>query len=86
MVLAGDDMAAKRRTRRGTAIPGAGATKDGRRQPDASPDASINFDHYRAVAQKTEAAELDFVFIVDGVLPRQDAGGRPPPDALLKPE
>jgi hypothetical protein len=58
-------MSAMRELRLGTTIHGAGATKYGWRQEGVAPDASISFAHYAAVAQKAEAAELDFVFIVD---------------------
>jgi alkanesulfonate monooxygenase SsuD/methylene tetrahydromethanopterin reductase-like flavin-dependent oxidoreductase (luciferase family) len=58
-------MSAKRELRLGTTIHGAGATKYGWRQEGVAPDASICFAHYAAVAQKAEAAKLDFVFIVD---------------------
>jgi len=55
----------KRKLRLGTTIHGAGATKYGWRQPGVAPDASISLAHYTEVAQKAEAAKLDFVFIVD---------------------
>ncbi len=58
-------MSSKRQLRLGTTIHGAGATKYGWRQPGLAPDASINFDHYREVAQKAEGAKFDFAFIVD---------------------
>jgi FMN-dependent oxidoreductase (nitrilotriacetate monooxygenase family) len=58
-------MPAKRQLRLGTTIHGAGATKYGWRQPGVPPDASISLAHYTGVAQKAEAAKLDFVFIVD---------------------
>jgi FMN-dependent oxidoreductase (nitrilotriacetate monooxygenase family) len=58
-------MPAKRQLRLGTTIHGAGATKYGWRQPGLAPDASISLAHYTSVAQKAEAAKLDFVFIID---------------------
>jgi FMN-dependent oxidoreductase (nitrilotriacetate monooxygenase family) len=58
-------MPAKRQLRLGTTIHGAGATKYGWRQPGVAPDASISLAHYASVARKSEAAKLDFVFIVD---------------------
>jgi FMN-dependent oxidoreductase (nitrilotriacetate monooxygenase family) len=58
-------MATDRRLHLGTTNHGAGATKYGWRQPGVAPDASISLAHYTAVAQKAEAAKLDFVFIVD---------------------
>jgi len=58
-------MPAERKLHLGTTIHGAGATKYGWRQPDVAPDASISLAHYVSVAQKSEAAKLDFVFIVD---------------------
>jgi FMN-dependent oxidoreductase (nitrilotriacetate monooxygenase family) len=58
-------MPADRKLRLGTTIHGAGATKYGWRQEGVAPDGSISFAHYKAVAQKAEAAKLDFAFIVD---------------------
>jgi FMN-dependent oxidoreductase (nitrilotriacetate monooxygenase family) len=58
-------MSLQRQLRLGTTIHGAGATKYGWHQPGLAPDASINFDHYREVTQKAEAAKFDFAFIVD---------------------
>jgi FMN-dependent oxidoreductase (nitrilotriacetate monooxygenase family) len=58
-------MPGQRQLHLGTTIHGAGATKYGWRQPGVAPNASIDFAHYRSVAQKAEAAKFDFVFIVD---------------------
>jgi FMN-dependent oxidoreductase (nitrilotriacetate monooxygenase family) len=58
-------MPGQRQLHLGTTIHGAGATKYGWRQPGLAPDASISPAHYTQVAQKAEAAKLDFVFIVD---------------------
>jgi FMN-dependent oxidoreductase (nitrilotriacetate monooxygenase family) len=58
-------MPVKRQLHLGTTIHGAGATKYGWRQPGLAPDASIDFEHYKSVAQKAEAAKFDFAFIVD---------------------
>lgn len=58
-------MSEKKQLRLGTTIHGAGATKYGWRQDNVAPDASIDFEHYKSVAQRAEAARLDFAFIVD---------------------
>jgi FMN-dependent oxidoreductase (nitrilotriacetate monooxygenase family) len=58
-------MPEQRKLRLGTTIHGSGATKYSWRQPHVSPDASINFEHYKAVAQRAEKAKFDFAFIVD---------------------
>jgi FMN-dependent oxidoreductase (nitrilotriacetate monooxygenase family) len=58
-------MASNRKLHLGTTIHGAGGTKYGWRQPGVEPSASISLAHYRSVAQRAEAAKLDFVFIVD---------------------
>ncbi len=58
-------MTERRQIRLGTAIHGAGATKWAWRRPAVQPDASIDFNYYRRIAQQAEAAKFDFVFIVD---------------------
>ncbi len=54
-----------RQLKLGAILIGVGTTQNGWRDPDLPADASIDIDWYRRAAQKSEAAKLDFVFIVD---------------------
>ncbi|WP_411342449.1 LLM class flavin-dependent oxidoreductase [Paenibacillus sp. WLX1005] len=51
----------------GAIIQGVGGNMSAWRHPEATVDASINFDYYRQQAQKAEQGKFDFLFIADGL-------------------
>ncbi|MBV7504471.1 LLM class flavin-dependent oxidoreductase [Bacillus sp. sid0103] len=60
-------MSEQRKLRFGTIIHGVGGNISGWRHPEVPTDASVNFEFYKAQAQKSEEGKFDFVFIADGL-------------------
>lgn len=61
------EMSEQRKLRFGTIIHGVGGNISGWRHPEVPTDASVNFEFYKAQAQKSEEGKFDFVFIADGL-------------------
>lgn len=61
-------MTARKHIRFGFQIPARGQNKWDWRFTDAPGDASFNFSYYRSLAEKAEAAKIDFLFMNDGVV------------------
>lgn len=55
----------RRQIKLGATIQGAGTTQSGWKHPEVALNASVDFGHYKQVAQKAEAGKFDFLFIVD---------------------
>lgn len=51
----------------GALLHGVGGSTSMWRHPDAKPDASVNFELYKAWVQKAEEGKLDLIFIADGL-------------------
>ena len=60
-------MIKQRKLRFGTFLAGTGSNMSSWRHPHAVADAAINFDYYKTLTQKAEAAKLDFAFFGDGL-------------------
>ena len=60
-------MKPQRKLRFGTFLAGTGSNMSSWRHPHAVADAAINFDYYKTLTQKAEAAKLDFAFFGDGL-------------------
>ena len=60
-------MPTQRQLRFGTFLAGTGSNMSSWRHPHAVVDAAINFDYYKTLTQKAEAAKLDFAFFGDGL-------------------
>jgi FMN-dependent oxidoreductase (nitrilotriacetate monooxygenase family) len=60
-------MTQQRKLRFGTFLAGTGSNMSSWRHPHAVADAAINFDYYKNLTQKAEAAKLDFAFFGDGL-------------------
>ena len=60
-------MTKQRQLRFGTFLAGTGSNMSSWRHPHAVADAAINFDYYKTLTQKAEAAKLDFAFFGDGL-------------------
>jgi len=60
-------MTTQRQLRFGTFLAGTGSNMSSWRHPHAVADAAINFDYYKNLTQKAEAAKLDFAFFGDGL-------------------
>jgi FMN-dependent oxidoreductase (nitrilotriacetate monooxygenase family) len=58
-------MANQRKLRLAATITGVGTSKHGWKHADFVGDESVNFDHFKKIAQTAEAGKFDFVFIVD---------------------
>jgi N-acetyl-S-(2-succino)cysteine monooxygenase len=61
------EMSEQRKLRFGTIIHGVGGNISGWRHPEVPSDASVNFEYYKAQAQKSEEGKFDFIFIADGL-------------------
>jgi FMN-dependent oxidoreductase (nitrilotriacetate monooxygenase family) len=61
-------MTETRNLKLGFQIPARGQNKWDWRYTEAPGDASFNFDYYRSLAEKAEAAKIDFLFMNDGVV------------------
>lgn len=60
-------MTTKRMMHFGTFLAGTGSNMASWRHPHAVPDAAINWEYYKTLTQKAEAAKLDFAFFGDGL-------------------
>jgi FMN-dependent oxidoreductase (nitrilotriacetate monooxygenase family) len=60
-------MTMQRKLRFGTFLAGTGSNMSSWRHPHAVANAAINFDYYKNLTQKAEAAKLDFAFFGDGL-------------------
>src|SRR5919198_419135 len=60
-------MTTQRKLHFGTFLAGTGSNMSSWRHPHAVADAAINFDYYKNLTQKAEAAKLDFAFFGDGL-------------------
>jgi FMN-dependent oxidoreductase (nitrilotriacetate monooxygenase family) len=56
-----------RALRLGAFIPGAGQHVAAWRHPDAQADGSLNFEHYRKMAETAERGKFDAIFLADGL-------------------